>query len=202
MSVRNPNSKNNWLYWLIGVLIIIAITIFIFRNDHSEPELIGAASDSTTVESEINNNWTGVDPNIPVANYEELKDSDLQVRANDEYAVYSLKEAILFEPGKYAISGKGAEKLKRISASAEKRFAGGSIVIYGYTDSTGTNVENKELALERAKSVKDWLISSGNIKNERISLKALGEKNPISSNSTDKGRLENRRVDIIVRKKQ
>jgi len=202
MSVRNPNSKNNWLYWLIGVLAIIAIIIFVFRNRNSTTEYVGAASDSTTVESEINNNWTGVDPNIPVANYEELRDSDLQVRANDEYAVYSLKEAILFEPGKYAISSKGAEKLKRISASAERRFAGGSIIIYGYTDSTGTANENKELALQRAKSVKDWLTNSGNVKSDRISLKALGEVNPISSNSTQQGRIENRRVDIVVRKKQ
>jgi outer membrane protein OmpA-like peptidoglycan-associated protein len=202
MSERNPNSKNNWLYWLIGIVAVAAIIVFFSRNRDNTVEYAGAASDSTTVESEINNNWTGIDPNIPVANYDEVRDSDLQVKANENYAVYSLKEAILFEPGKYAIGTKGAEKLKRISASAEKRFAGGSIIIYGYTDSTGTAIENKALALQRANSVKDWLTTAGNVNADRISVKAVGETNPVSSNSTSQGRLENRKVDIVVRKKQ
>jgi outer membrane protein OmpA-like peptidoglycan-associated protein len=202
MSEQNPKSKNNWLYWLIGIVAVAAIIVFFTRKGGNNIEIAGAASDSTTVESEINNNWTGIDPNIPVANYEEVRDSDLQVKANENYAVYSLKEAILFEPGKYAIGTKGAEKLKRISASAEKRFAGGSIIIYGYTDSTGTANENKVLALQRANSVKDWLITAGNVNEDRISVKAVGEANPVSSNSTSQGRLENRKVDIVVRKKQ
>lgn len=202
MSDRNPKSKNNWLYWLIGIVAVVAIIIFFTRNSNNTVEYTGeAASDSTTVESEINNNWTGIDPNIPVANYDEVRDSDLQVRANENYAVYSLKEAILFEPGKYTIGSKGAEKLKRISASAEKRFAGGSIIIYGYTDSTGKANENKELALQRANSVKEWLTTSGNVKSDRISVRAVGETNPVSSNATPQGRMENRKVDIVVRKK-
>ncbi|MBG6233922.1 outer membrane protein OmpA-like peptidoglycan-associated protein [Pedobacter sp. CAN_A7] len=201
MNDRDSQSKNNWLYWLIGILAIIAIIIFFSRNRDNTAEFIGAASDSSTVESEINNNWTGIDPNIPTANYDEIKDSELQVRANENYAVYSLKEAILFESGKYTISTKGAEKLKRISASAEKRFTGGSIIIYGYTDSIGTAKENKALALKRANSVKEWLIASGNINQDRITIEAVGETNPISNNVTSKGRIENRKVDIVIRKK-
>ena len=79
-----------------------------------------------------------IDPNIAVANYEELKDTSIQVKTNNDYAVYSLKEAILFEPGKDFICEIGAENLSQNSTSAQKRFSGGSIIIYGYTDSTGT----------------------------------------------------------------
>ena len=202
MSDKSSNSKNNWIYWLIGILVVVAIIIFIFRNRDNTVEIAGAASDSTTVESVLNNNWTGIDdPNIPIADFDEVKDSDLQVRANENYAIYSLKEAILFEPGKYEIGNKGAEKLKRISASAEKRFTDGPIIIYGYTDSTGTVDENKTLALKRANAVKDWLIKYGNVNLDRVTIKAVGEVNPASINSTSQGRLENRKVDIVIRKK-
>jgi len=202
MSDKSSNSKNNWIYWLIGILVVVAIIIFIFRNRDNTVEIAGAASDSTTVESVLNNNWTGIDdPNIPIADFDEVKDSDLQVRANENYAIYSLKEAILFEPGKYEIGNKGAEKLKRISASAEKRFTDGPIIIYGYTDSTGTVDENKTLALQRANAVKDWLIKYGNVNLDRVTIKAVGEVNPASINSTSQGRLENRKVDIVIRKK-
>jgi outer membrane protein OmpA-like peptidoglycan-associated protein len=202
MSNKNLNSKNNWLYWLIAVVAVIALIVFISRNRNDAPDYAGAASDSTTVESHINNNWTGIDPNIPVANYEEVRDTDLQVRANDKYAVYSLKDVILFGPGKSEISSNGAEKLKRISASAEKRFPGGQVIIYGYADSTGTSIKNQKLSQQRAKSVKDWLVTSGNMNEERITLKSMGEVNPASSDTDEQGRLENRRVDIVVRQKQ
>jgi len=157
MVERKPGSKNNWLLWLLGIIVVIVVAFFLVR-DSTDTNYNGAASDSATIESEINNNWTGIDPNIPVANYDELKDTSVQVKANNDYAVYSLKEAILFEPGKDSIGEIGAKKLAQISGSAEKRFAGGKIIIYGYTDSTGIAVSNKELALKRADAVKSWLI--------------------------------------------
>jgi outer membrane protein OmpA-like peptidoglycan-associated protein len=201
MIEKRPDSKNKWLFLIIAIVIVLAIVVFMFRNNNESTEYTGAASDSATVESEINNNWTGIDPNIPVANYEELKDTSLHVKANKDYAVYSLKEAVLFEQGKNTIGKSGAEKLAQISASAEKRFAGGKIIVYGYTDSTGTNASNKQLAFERAEAVKSWLIKSGNLAPDRISVITQGESNPISTNTTVEGRQQNRRVDIVVRKK-
>lgn len=200
MVERNPGSKNNWLLWLLGIVVVMVIAFFLFRNS-TDTAYQGAASDSTTIESQINNNWTGIDPNIPVANFEELKDTSVRVKANNDYAVYSLKEAILFEPGKDSIGEIGAEKLAQISTSAQKRFAGGQIIIYGYTDSTGATASNKDLALQRANAVKSWLIRNGNVIPNRITIRTEGEANPVASNSTVKGRAENRRVDIVVRKK-
>jgi outer membrane protein OmpA-like peptidoglycan-associated protein len=200
MVQKERNFYNNWLLWLIIIVIIFAVYFFMIRNNDNEVKYVGAASDSSTIESQINNNWTGIDPNIPISNYEELRDTNIQVKANDDYAIYSLKEAILFKAGKSLIGESGAEKLKQISASAEKRFAGGSIIVIGYTDSTGTKTSNQKLASDRAQSVKKWLIDYGNINEKRISVKTEGESNPISSNTTAKGRLQNRRVDIIIKK--
>jgi outer membrane protein OmpA-like peptidoglycan-associated protein len=201
MIENKPGSKNKWVLWLIGIVVILVIVFLLLRNNNTDSDYQGAASDSATLESEINNNWTGIDPNIPVANYEELKDTALHVKANNNYAVYSLKEVLLFEPGKDSIAESGAGKLEQISASAAKRFAGGRIIVYGYTDSTGTSASNKELALERAEAVKSWLIKFGKINPDRISIRTEGELKPVSTNSTTAGRAENRRVDIVVIKR-
>lgn len=199
---RAPKKNNNWLYYLLAIIVVGGLIIYFSRsNDSNQHVTEAAASDSSTVESHINSNWSGVDPNIPQANYDELKDSDLQVRANEDYAVYSLNEQILFEEGKSAVGSSGAEKLDKIATSAEKRFAGGSIIVYGYTDSIGSKEENQKLALARANAVKMWLTENKQIDANRITVNAEGERSPISSNTTAEGRKDNRRVDIVVRKK-
>lgn len=202
MAEENRKAKNNWLYWIIGILAVLVIIIFFTRKDEANQHITAeAASDSTTIESKINNNWTGVDPNIPVANYDEVRDSDLQVRANKDYAVYSLNEAVLFEPGKYVIAKSGSSKLATIAASAKKRFVAGSFIIYGYTDSVGTKDANKDLALNRANAVKAWLVEFEKISPDQVTVNSEGEKGPLFSNSSEQGRQKNRRVDIVVRKK-
>jgi flagellar motor protein MotB len=69
-----------------------------------------------------------------LSNHYELMNTNIQMKANYDYAIYSLREAIIFETGKTLIREGEAEKLKQISASAEKRFAGVSITVIGYTD--------------------------------------------------------------------
>lgn len=198
-----PRRSTAWIIWLIIIVVIVAIIVFFLRSKNNTSDAMGeaAASDSTTIESQINNNWTGIEPNVPVAEYDELQDTNVSVRATNDYAIYSLKESVLFAEGETSLGDNGSDKLKQIAASAEKRFAGGDIRIYGHTDSTGTKQDNKELALQRAEAVKNWLVQNGNISAERISLNPVGEADPISTNSTEKGRLQNRRVEIVVRKK-
>lgn len=200
MPTENRNPKNTWPYWLAGALAVLLIIIFILKKDKANEHITAnAASDSTTVESQINNNWTGVDPNLPDADYDEVRDSDLQVRANKDYAVYSLNETVLFKSGEDKLEPKGMSKLKMITASATKRFSNGTFLIYGYTDSTGTKNENKELATKRVNAVKTWLVEFGKISGDRVTVNPVGESSPAFTNSTEQGRKKNRRVDIVVR---
>ena len=75
-----------------------------------------------------------------------------------------------------------------------------SIIINGYTDSTGNEESNKLLSLKRAEQVKQVLLKHGvSDKNFRIS--GEGSNHPIGSNTTPEGRLLNRRVEIILLKK-
>ncbi len=72
-----------------------------------------------------------------------------------------------------------------------------TVAIEGYTDSTGSDEYNLDLSQRRAQSVQDFLLQNG-IGPDRISARGYGEANPVATNSTEAGRLQNRRVEIII----
>jgi outer membrane protein OmpA-like peptidoglycan-associated protein len=199
---ENRPGKNNWLIGLI-ILIILALLAFYFLRGRNSSEVVAeAASDSSTIESTINANWSGVDPvTLPVENYEELQDADITVRGSDQYAIYSLGEAVLFDSGKSALKAGAESKLEKIVKSAVKRYPDADIRIYGHTDASGDKASNKKLAEERAEAVKSWIVQNGSIKSDHISVNPIGEEEPVASNASAAGRAENRRVEIAVRKK-
>lgn len=71
------------------------------------------------------------------------------------------------------------------------------VVIVGHTDSSGDPKYNMWLSLERARSVADYLISTGANENQ-VKIIGRGPKEPIATNDTREGRMQNRRVDILV----
>ena len=70
-----------------------------------------------------------------------------------------------------------------------------SVKIVGYTDDTGTEQYNMKLGQMRANAVQSYLMGLG-IKSNHIHTKSMGEKHPITSNSTQEGRQQNRRAVI------
>jgi outer membrane protein OmpA-like peptidoglycan-associated protein len=168
--------SNPWLMIMIIIVVIAGIIVFSIRNNKEKTtENRGAASDTPTIESEINNNWTGIDPNLPMGNYEELKDSTLKVQRGADYTIYSIKEALLFDADQTEIRENAGDKLEQISASANKRYAGGAIRIYGYTGSTGQTENNRVLAQKRVNAIKEWLIRQGQMDSSRISINPIGK---------------------------
>lgn len=78
-----------------------------------------------------------------------------------------------------------------------KEYNKTTIVVSGYTDSVGSNSYNQKLSEDRAKSVADFLVTK-QVNSARIELAGLGEKHPVASNKTSKGRSLNRRVEITL----
>ena len=66
-------------------------------------------------------------------------------------------------------------------------------VIEGHTDANGSDAYNQRLSEERAKAVRDYIISMG-IDPSRLEARGLGESQPVADNSTPEGRAQNRRV--------
>lgn len=69
------------------------------------------------------------------------------------------------------------------------------IEIGGHTDNTGSNATNQRLSLQRAQSVKAYLVRKG-VRPDRLETVGYGPDNPIATNDTDEGRRQNRRVEL------
>ncbi len=69
--------------------------------------------------------------------------------------------------------------------------------IVGHTDAVGEDAYNIRLSRSRAEAVRDALIAGG-MDPSRMRVDGLGESDPIESNETETGRMQNRRVVIIV----
>lgn len=70
--------------------------------------------------------------------------------------------------------------------------------IVGHTDATGSEAVNNPLSLDRAQSVRDYLVGRG-IAVSRIETAGHGEREPVASNDSEAGRAQNRRVEIFLR---
>jgi len=84
-----------------------------------------------------------------------------------------------------------------------KKYPGYKIEIEGHTDSVGSEKYNQALSERRAAAVKEYLLKHGMIDTQKdmVMTKGYGEDKPIADNSTEKGRFENRRVEILVLEK-
>ena len=71
------------------------------------------------------------------------------------------------------------------------------VVVAGHTDSDGSDALNETLSRNRASSVSNYLISQ-KILPARFEIIGFGERQPIASNTTAKGKQLNRRVEITL----
>lgn len=78
-----------------------------------------------------------------------------------------------------------------------KSYADTDIVIYGYTDSTGSAEYNLNLSQQRANSVEKYLESKG-LNMSRFKMVGMGIADPIAPNDTPEGRSQNRRVEFAI----
>lgn len=76
-----------------------------------------------------------------------------------------------------------------------KEYNQTTVLIGGYTDSTGSLALNQRLSEERANSVRSYFVSQG-VNGERLEASGYGPSNPVASNATEDGRQANRRVEI------
>lgn len=81
------------------------------------------------------------------------------------------------------------------ATSADLRSSGAACELDGFASSEGTAAHNMRLSRDRANSVKTYLVNSG-VEAKKLKVKAYGETHPIADNSTEAGRILNRRVEF------
>lgn len=104
-------------------------------------------------------------------------------------------ENLLFKTASYDLP----EKVKELDLLAEFMQArpNVAIIVEGHTDSVGSHEVNDALSVERAESVREYLIKNG-VSEYRIQTKGYGKRKPIADNSNDFGKRMNRRTEIII----
>ena len=65
----------------------------------------------------------------------------------------------------------------------------------GFASAEGTDAHNLQLSIDRANAVKAYLVNSG-VSADNITTKGYGEANLVADNTTEAGRILNRRVEI------
>ena len=106
-----------------------------------------------------------------------------------------LMKSIFFGGGSYYIDPEQVQELKEFIEGLPD-IEHYNIAIHSHTDNIGGVEYNNWLSQMRSESVIYELILQ-NIPMEQIYIKDFGEYNPVFDNNTYKGRILNRRVDII-----
>ncbi|MES2417828.1 MAG: OmpA family protein [Bacteroidota bacterium] len=101
-------------------------------------------------------------------------------------------ETIQFEFNSSVLKTEAYPVLDKLSSTLREN--GGKITAKGYASSEGTAAYNLKLSKDRANSVKTYLVNSG-VNSSQVTAKGFGEANPIASNDTEEGRIQNRRVE-------
>ncbi|GAA4822152.1 OmpA family protein [Algivirga pacifica] len=102
-----------------------------------------------------------------------------------------------FDVGSAEIGTDNYELLTQVQ-EAVNIFPNEKIIVEGHTDATGGEELNQELSEKRAEAVKQYLQANMTNGGMNIEAKGYGESKPISSNETEEGRQDNRRIDIVI----
>lgn len=124
------------------------------------------------------NNYV-VDPNVPLSS-----DGTVYV---DEPFLFETGSAQL-NPTYTGILGLGIAAL-RLNPNAR-------MVVTGYTDNVGDPAKNQTLSEARARTVVDYMVTTGGIARERLDAIGAGDRDPVGDNNTEAGRKLNRRIDV------
>ena len=73
------------------------------------------------------------------------------------------------------------------------------LIIFGHTDDVGTEEYNIDLSAQRAQEVRDYLVGLG-VKEEQLTIEAVGSAEPLSDNESEVGKSSNRRIEVAFRK--
>jgi outer membrane protein OmpA-like peptidoglycan-associated protein len=119
------------------------------------------------------------------------------VREESRGLVITLSGSILFASNKYALLNTAKTKLDQVAEALKAQESDRRMVVEGHTDSQGSDRINQPLSLNRARAVRDYLVSRG-VDGNKITAIGMGSSQPLVDNRNAENRANNRRVEIII----
>lgn len=129
---------------------------------------------------------------------EEIKNTvpGAEVIKAGEGLIVKFDSGILFDFNKANLKDAARTNIANLATSM-KNNPETNIMVIGHTDDVGSDSYNYSLSEKRAQSVKDFAVTNG-VSSSRITINGKGESEPIADNTTETGRAQNRRVEIVI----
>jgi outer membrane protein OmpA-like peptidoglycan-associated protein len=119
-----------------------------------------------------------------------------EVIREGEGIIVKFDSGILFDFNKFALKDNAKTNIQSLASSLNK-YPNTDIKVIGHTDNIGAATYNQTLSEKRASSVKAYAVSQG-VPTTRLIIVGKGLAEPIADNSTEDGRAQNRRVEIVI----
>ncbi|MDP1555272.1 MAG: OmpA family protein [Hyphomonas sp.] len=116
-------------------------------------------------------------------------------RQGDQLAL-TMPSGITFAQSSAQIQPAFYQALNNVAATLVE-YPSTAVDIRGHASSEGDRAFNQRLSQQRADAVRAYLVNQG-VQSVRMSAIGMGIDYPVASNSTEAGRVQNRRVEIIL----
>jgi len=187
---------------------VVAIKNLKEENKNLKQEVSAQSDEVDKLTAELNTlkqKYEGVQAKLDIEKKREEKFKKIeQVFSPNEAVVFREGEKVTmrlvslnFASGKAVITPEYFSRLSKVQR-AIRTFPDYLITVEGHTDSRGDDRYNKNLSMDRANAVKEYLIANMGLNKSQITAIGYGESKPIASNETDEGRTKNRRIDIVL----
>lgn len=125
----------------------------------------------------------------------EAQMADLQAKKTERGMIITIGD-VLFATNQANLTPNGVNTVRKL-ADVLNQNPNRTVLVEGFTDSTGTAAHNQELSDRRAASVASGLTGMG-ITRERVAMRGYGEAYPVAGNVAAGARQLNRRVEIVL----
>jgi len=135
---------------------------------------------------------------------EEIKKGQITITRMADKLNVKIVDSILFPSGKAEITSPGIKVLRQVG-DILKKTRNKRVRVEGHTDNVPIHPKlqnrfptNWELSAARATNVVRFLQEVVGINADHLEVAGLGQNHPVSTNKTRKGRMQNRRIEILL----
>lgn len=134
----------------------------------------------------------------------EISQKEIALHQAKERLTVTILDRVLFPSGQAALTPEGEQIIAKV-ATVLAKIGDRHILIEGHTDNVPIRAPlstrfptNWELSTARATEVVKYLVAQGKLSARHLSAVGRADTAPVANNSSEEGRRENRRIEIIV----
>lgn len=179
---------------------VIAVTAYTIAQTGGRPNIPAYTVNIVIEEEGAGFDLVVVDPPAPEPEPEPAPPAIAQDAADLESGLVAdgrvVVDAILFAFDRADILPESAQALETVAGLMRERPEL-KLLVVGHTDAVGSFDYNLRLSLDRATAVVAWLRDRHGIAGDRLRPAGAGPMSPITTNRTEEGRAQNRRVELV-----